>query len=51
MGLGPWSEQTSESLHQEFTKCWEKYKVRDTDHPQYGSKLLQAVQTFNGLNM
>ena len=21
MGLGPWSEQTSESLHHEFTKC------------------------------
>ena len=51
MGLGPWSEQTSESLHHKFTKCWEKYKVWDTDHPQYGSKLLQAVQMFNGLNM
>ena len=39
------------NLYIKFTKCWEKYKFRDTDHPQYGSKLLQAVQTFNGLNM
>ena len=24
MGLGPWSEQASESVHQEFTKCWDR---------------------------
>ena len=46
MGLGPWSEQASESVHQEFTKCWGKYKVKNTDHPMYGQKLLEAVQMF-----
>ena len=51
MGLGPWSEQASESVHQEFTKCWGKYKVKNTDHPMYGQKLLEAVQMFNGLNL
>ena len=51
MGLGPWSEQASESVHQEFTKCWNRYKVKDTDHPLYGQKLLEAVQMFNGLNL
>ena len=51
MGLGPWSEQTSESLHHELTKCWEKYLVKDTDHPLYGAKLLQAVQMFTSLNL
>ena len=51
MGLGPWSEQASESVHQEFTKCWKKYAVKSTDHPLYGPKLLEAVQMFNGLNI
>ena len=51
MGLGPWSEQASESVHQEFSKCWDKYKVKHTDHPLYGQKLLEAVQMFNGLNL
>ena len=51
MGLGPWSEQTSESHHHKFTKCWEKYITKDTEHPQYGKHLLQAVQLFNSLNI
>ena len=51
MGLGPWSEQTSESLHHEFTKCWENYIIKDIDHPSYGQKLLQAVRMFNSLNL
>ena len=50
-GLGPWSEQTSESLHQEFNKCWEKYLVKDQKNPMYQQRLLQAVQMFNNLNI
>ena len=51
MGLAIWSEQTTESLHQEFKKCWENYLVRDTEHPLYGERPLQAVQMFNSLNL
>ena len=47
MGLGPWSEQASESVHKEFNKCWGRYKVKNTDHPLYGEKLLEAVRMFN----
>ena len=50
-GLGPWSEQTSESLHREFTKCWDNFLVKDSDNPRYGKKLLQAVHMFNSLNL
>lgn len=51
MGLGPWSEQTSESLHHEFTKCWEKYMVKDQKNPLYKERLLQSVRMFNNLNL
>ena len=51
MGLGPWSEQTSESLHHEFTDCWENYIVKDEEHPLYGERLLTAVRMFNNLNL
>ena len=50
-GLGPLSEQTSESLHHEFTESWKKLKTKDRDHHLYGDKLLQAVQFFNSLNL
>ena len=51
MGLGPWSEQTSESLHQEFKQCWQKFYVKDNDNPIYKDRLLAAVQHFNSLNL
>ena len=50
-GLGPWSEQTSESLHREFTKCWENFLIKDSDNPRYGKRLLEAVNMFNSLNL
>ena len=50
-GLGPWSEQTSESLHQEFSKCWKKFFVKSTDNPVYPERFLAAVQHFNSLNI
>ena len=42
-GLAAWSEQTGESLHHDFNKAWEKFKVKDIDHPLYGENLLKAV--------
>ena len=34
MGLAPWSEQTSESLHHDFTNIRKIFKVKDLEHPQ-----------------
>ena len=51
MGLGPFSEQTSESIHHEFTKLWENYLIKDLSHPLYAEHLLHAVQMFNSLNL
>ena len=52
MGLGPWSEQTVESLHHEFKKnCWENFYVKDTDNPAYPEHLLSAVKSFNSLHL
>ena len=46
MGLSPWSEQTSESVQQDFNKVWENYKVRDTKHPESSERLLQSIITY-----
>ena len=35
MGLAPWSEQTSESVHHDFNLLWEKYKLKDIQHIDY----------------
>ena len=51
MGLSPWSEQTTESLHSDFNKVWENYKVKDTNHVEYGNRLLQAVQMYNSKHL
>ena len=51
MGLGPFSEQTSESLHHEFLKCWENFFVKDLDNPAYPEIFLSAVKVFNTLHM
>ena len=51
MGLGPWSEQCSESIHHDFSKVWENFKVKHTDNPEYGKRLLQAVCMYNSLHL
>ena len=51
IGLAPWSEQCSESIHHDFSKIWDNFKVKHTDHPDYGKRLLQAVCMYNGLHL
>ena len=50
-GLSPWSEQTAESLHHDFSKIWESFKVRDTNHVQYGERLLKAIVMYNSQHL
>ena len=42
-GLGPWSEQSSESVHHDFGVLWQDFKVKSIDHPNYRTKLLSCV--------
>lgn len=46
-GLGFFSEQAMESVHADFKKIWEKYKV-SIDHPEYLKRLLSAICEYNG---
>ena len=50
-GLGPWSEQTGESLHHDFKGMWQRYKVNDEKNPMYGENLLKAVQMYNSQHL
>ncbi len=41
-GLGLYSEQASESVHHDFQKTWERFKVPE-GHDSFGPQLLRAV--------
>ena len=49
-GLGPWSEQTAESLHHDFGQMWKNFKV-DIDHPEYAKRLYDAVVMYNSQHL
>lgn len=44
--LGFYSEQASESVHYDFQKTWEYFKVNNS-HPSFGSQLYRAVLKYN----
>ena len=46
-GLGLWSEQAGESIHREFVKFWNKYKINSIDDTTYGTRLKRAVVDFS----
>lgn len=50
-GLGTWSEQAGESIHREFIKYWNKYKINLLEHPDYGEHLKKAVVDFSSNNL
>lgn len=50
-GLGCWSEQSSESIHRDFLKFWERYKVNGLHRETYLSNLLKAVIEFSSLHI
>ena len=50
-GLGPWSEQTGESVHSDFNKMWKLFKVNKEDTKMYGDSLLRAVQMYNSQHL
>ena len=46
-GLGLWSEQAGESVHREYLKYWERFKINLIDDPSYSSRLKKAAVTFS----
>lgn len=50
-GLGLWSEQAGESIHREFLKFWQKYKMNIIDDENYPIRLKHAVVEFSSLHI
>ena len=50
-GLGFFSEQTDESIHQKFKPIFQRYKIKSIDSEKYGSHLLDAVVAFSSYNI
>lgn len=50
LGLGKFSEQASESVHYDFLKVWEHYKVPE-ENVNFSHKLLRAVVKYNSLHI
>jgi hypothetical protein len=45
--LGLWSEQVGETVHSEFAKVWQMYKVSSPNHPKFSENLRSAVVRFS----
>lgn len=50
-GLGIWSEQAGESVHKEFIKYWNRYKMNNIHDAKYGQQLKKAVVEFSSLHI
>lgn len=49
--LGFWSEQSGESVHREFLKYWNRYKINSINDESYSPRLLKAVVEFSSLHI
>ena len=45
--LGVWSEQAGESIHREFIKFWDRYKVNCIEDINYPERFKKAVVEFS----
>ena len=44
--LGVWSEQAGESIHREFIKFWDRYKINSIEDENYLKRLKKEVVEF-----
>ena len=49
--LGLWPEQAGESVHREFCKTWEHFKINSLKNDKYAENLEKAVVQFSSLNL
>jgi hypothetical protein len=50
-GLGRYSEQAAESIHADFKKHWDNYKVLDWKSEVYGDQIFAATVSYNGMHI
>lgn len=50
VSLGPYSEQSSESVHADFKEIW-KHNSVDISHPDFGKRLFSSVLKYNSLHV
>ena len=50
-GLGRFSEQSSEGVHREFRRYWERHLIKDTSANRYGPNLLQTVLEYTATHL
>ena len=50
VGLGLYSEQSSETQHTDFKAFWEHFST-GSSHPNFASHLLTAVIDYNGRHL
>lgn len=50
-GLGWYSEQSFEAMHHDMMQEWERVKISDPNHPDFGPKLLKFVLGYNARHM
>ena len=46
-GLGWYSEQSFEAMHSDMKEVWNKVKISDPYHPDFGKRLLDFVVAYN----
>ena len=46
-GLGWYSEQGFEAIHHDMKQEWDRVKICDPDHPDFGKRLLDFVVAYN----
>ena len=46
-GLGVWYEQAGVSIHREFVKFWERFKINMIEDKSFPKRLKKAVATFS----
>ena len=51
MPLGIFSEQGSETVHQDFQKFWDTRYKRDMSHPNYADQLLTSIIHYNSKHL
>lgn len=49
--LGIWSEQAGESIHREFLRTSNQYKLNFIEHPSYIERFKKAVVEFSVLRI
>lgn len=50
-GLGRFSEQTGEGIHREFLNHWNRFKINNIFHENYGKQLKRAVVDMSSKNL